>query len=140
MINKLKKLGLKATPQRLAILHLLEGNVHHPTAEEIYKQLKIQYPSLSLATVYNTLDVLARFGELQEVRIRTEKRHFDPNPAPHGHFLCRICDSIFDFDAGMPGVQAPGDVNGYLIEGSTLYLYGICPGCRAGIQREPPEG
>lgn len=139
MINKLKKLGLKATPQRLAIFNLLEGNTSHPSAEEIYKQLKPRYPSLSLATVYNTLDVLARAGELQEIRIKNEKRHFDPNPAPHTHFLCRICDSIFDFDEGAPGIQAPGDVNGYLIEGATLYLYGICPCCRERIRNDPPE-
>ncbi|PHJ36752.1 hypothetical protein P378_20455, partial [Desulforamulus profundi] len=66
MINKLKNLGLKLTPQRLAILNLLEGNAKHPSAEEIYNQLKPQYPSLSLATVYNTLEILAKAGELQE--------------------------------------------------------------------------
>jgi len=129
MINKLKKLGLKLTPQRLAILNFLEGNTKHPSAEEIYNQLKPQYPSLSLATVYNTLEVLARAGELQEVRIKADKRHFDPNPLPHGHFLCRICESVHDLEAGTVEIQTPFNVNGYLVEEFTLYYYGICPEC-----------
>jgi len=129
VINKLKKLGLKLTPQRLAILNLLEGNTKHPSAEEIYNQLKPKYPSLSLATVYNTLEMLIKAGELQEVRIKADKRHFDPNPAPHGHFLCRICESVHDLDASPMEIQTPFNVSGYLVEEFTLHFYGICPGC-----------
>lgn len=131
MINKLKKLGLKLTPQRLAILDFLAGNTKHPTAEEIYNQLKPQFPSLSLATVYNTLEALAKAGELQEVRIQAEKRHFDPNPAPHAHFLCRVCASVHDLEADFPEINVPFNVNGYLVEEFTLYYYGVCPACRA---------
>lgn len=134
IINRLKKLGLKLTPQRLAILNLLEGNTKHPSAEEIYSQLKPQFPSLSLATVYNTLEVLAKAGELQEVRIKADKRHFDPNPAPHGHFLCRICESIYDLDVDHLVVQTPFNIKGHLVEGYTLYFYGICPGCQEGTK------
>lgn len=130
-IQKLRELGLKLTPQRLAILNLLEGNLNHPSAEEIYNQLKPQYPSLSLATVYNTLEILAGAGELQEVRIKSDKRHFDPNSAPHGHFLCRNCESIYDLDSGSFEIKAPFNVNGYQVEECTLYFYGICPKCQA---------
>lgn len=131
MIDKLKKLGLKLTPQRLAILNFLAGNTRHPTAEEIYNHLKPQFPSLSLATVYNTLEVLAKAGELQEVRIEAEKRHFDPNPAPHGHFLCRVCASVHDLEAGLPEISTPFKVNGYLVEEFTRHYYGVCPACLA---------
>jgi Fur family peroxide stress response transcriptional regulator len=130
IINKLKTLGLKLTPQRLAILNLLEGNTKHPSAEDIYNKLKPQFPSLSLATVYNTLEVLTRAGELQEVRIKADKRHFDPNPAPHGHFLCRICESIYDLDAGSMEIKTPFNIKGCLVEEYTLYFYGICSKCR----------
>lgn len=134
--NKLKKLGLKLTPQRLAILNSLEGNTKHPSAEEIYNQLKPQFPSLSLATVYNTLEVLAKAGELQEIRIKADKRNFDPNPSPHGHFLCRVCESIYDLDVRPLEIQTPFNIKGYLVEEYTLYFYGICPECREkdGIQ------
>lgn len=136
LTNKLKKLGLKLTPQRLAILRLFEGNTKHLSAEEIYKQLKPQYPSLSLTTVYNTLEVLAGAGELQEIRITADKRHFDPNPVPHGHFLCRICESIYDLDTAILQAETPFNINGYLVEEYTLYFYGICPKCRGGDGKE----
>ncbi|MDD4169063.1 MAG: transcriptional repressor [Desulfotomaculaceae bacterium] len=131
MINKIKKQGLRLTPQRLAILELLEGNTTHPSAEEIYHQLKLRYPSLSLTTVYNNLEMLTKAGELQEIRIKSEKRRFDPNPVPHGHFLCRICDSLSDLDAGTLEIRAPSKYRDYLVENYTVYYYGICPVCLA---------
>ncbi|MFZ5595621.1 MAG: Fur family transcriptional regulator [Bacillota bacterium] len=130
MINKIKKLGLKATPQRLAILKILENNKSHPSAEDIYRRIKPDFPSLSMATVYNTMEVLARAGELQEVLIKPDKRHFDPNPVPHTHFLCRCCDNIFDLDVDALNIEVPGKVDGYLLESSSVCLYGICPGCQ----------
>ncbi|OPX84217.1 MAG: Peroxide operon regulator [Pelotomaculum sp. PtaB.Bin104] len=133
IVNKIKKQGLRLTPQRLAILELLDGNKTHPSAEEIYHQLKLKYPSLSLTTVYNNLEMLIKAGELQEIRIRAEKRRFDPNPAPHGHFLCRICDSLSDLDSGSMEIQIPSMNNGYLVENFSVYYYGICPNC---LQKE----
>jgi len=130
--NTLKKLGLKLTPQRLAILNLLEGNTKHPSAEDIYNELKPQYPSLSLATVYNTLEVLVKAGEVHEIRIKAGKRCFDPNPIPHGHFLCRICESVFDLDIKPLEIQTPCSIKGYLLEDYMIYFYGICPECQEG--------
>jgi Fur family peroxide stress response transcriptional regulator len=131
MINKLKSMGLKVTPQRLAILELLEGNTSHPTAESIYRELKPQFPSLSLATVYNTLEILASGGELQEVRIAGDRRHFDPNTIPHCHLLCSSCDTIYDLGIWPQELQVPCDIDGNLIKNANLYLYGVCSRCRA---------
>lgn len=129
MIKKLKDLGLKLTPQRLAILKLFEGNKNHPSAEDIYNKLKPDFPSLSLATVYNTLEVLTKAGILQEIKIKIDKRNFDPNPESHGHFLCRICDVIYDLDIGTIKVRTPATINGYLLESLTVNYYGLCPTC-----------
>ncbi|MFZ5689497.1 MAG: hypothetical protein ACOY9Y_15290 [Bacillota bacterium] len=60
---------------------------------------------------------MAKARELQEIRIKTDKRHFDPNPAPHGHFLCRSCQSIYDLDAGSLEIQTPLNIKGYLVMG-----------------------
>ncbi|MCL6477373.1 MAG: transcriptional repressor [Peptococcaceae bacterium] len=140
MIDKLKKLGLKATPQRLAILKLLDGNEHHPSAEEIYKQLKPDYPSLSLATVYNTLEALAKAGELQEIRITADRKHFDPDPSPHTHFLCRNCNSIYDLYVNPGDIKTTCRTKGYLVENYVLNLYGICPGCQEKEKRKEGNG
>lgn len=130
VIDVLQKLGLRATPQRLAILALLEGNTSHPSAEEIYARLKPEFPSLSLATVYNTLEVLARGGALQEIEIDPERRRFDPNPAPHYHFQCLRCRRVFDWPAALaPEVPLPETANGFRVERLSVHLYGLCPDC-----------
>ncbi|MDD4753273.1 MAG: Fur family transcriptional regulator [Desulfitobacteriaceae bacterium] len=130
VMNELKKLGLRLTPQRMAILKILEGNTTHPAAEEIFHQLMPQYPSLSIATVYNTLEILVKAGKLQEIRISSDKRHFDPNPVPHSHFLCRKCDAIFDLDNGSLDIEIPSNMEGHLVEDCAHYYYGICRNCR----------
>ncbi|MFZ2197327.1 MAG: transcriptional repressor, partial [Thermodesulfovibrionales bacterium] len=58
-MNKYRNIGFKLTPQRLAILSYLEGNKEHPSAEEIFRAVSDQYPTMSFATVYNTLAALS---------------------------------------------------------------------------------
>ncbi|SFR07187.1 Fur family transcriptional regulator [Desulfoscipio geothermicus] len=129
MINILKKLGLRATPQRMAILEFLSGNTAHPSVEEIYRKLKPDYPSLSPATVYNTLEALAGAGEIQEITIDPQRRRFDPNPAPHCHFLCKKCRRVYDLDIALDSLTIPERLEDFKIQDLSLYLYGECPHC-----------
>lgn len=133
--EKLNRLGLKATPQRLAILEFLDGNTSHPSAEEIYQRLKPLYPSLSLATVYGTVETLAKAGELQELNIDPVRKRFDPNPQPHGHFLCRGCGRVYDIELDFPRLDLPRELGEFLAESYAVNLYGICPGCRKKRQK-----
>ena len=104
-VEKLTNIGLRATPQRVAIMTFLEGNTSHPSAEQIYEALKADMPSLSLGTVYNTLDELVQREQLQELAISPNRKHVDPNPDPHCHFLCEVCGRIYDY----PGQLHTGD-------------------------------
>lgn len=126
---RLRGLGMKATPQRLAILSLLEGNTAHPSAEEIYHRLKVRYPSLSLATVYGTLESLARAGALLELGIDPRCRRYDPDTHQHAHFLCRACGRVYDVEAGLAGPEV-ADLDGFLVESWSVNFYGICLHCR----------
>lgn len=132
---KYKDLGLKLTPQRLSILAYLEGNKDHPTAEEIFRKVSKKFPTMSLATVYNTLDILKRQGRLTEITIDPEKRHFDPNTEKHHHLICteckRIADIHADFDLDVPDKE----MQGFLITGNHVEFYGICQGCKKKIVR-----
>lgn len=139
MPDILRRLGLRATPQRLAILALLEGNTSHPSAEEIYARLKPEFPSLSLATVYNTLEALAKGGALQEIGIDPERRRFDPNPTPHCHFQCLHCRRVFDWPGAPPETPRPEAAGGFSIQRVTVHLYGLCPDCRPPGERAPGE-
>ena len=70
---------MKLTPQRLAILRFLEKNREHPSAADIYKAVSREFPTMSLATVYNTLKVLKRTGNISELSIDSDKKRFDPD-------------------------------------------------------------
>ncbi len=71
--------GLKVTPQRQCIFRLLHGNHAHPTAEALYAAVSAEMPTISLKTVYSTLNDLAAMGEIQQLDLGTGSSRFDPN-------------------------------------------------------------
>src|SRR3972149_1772332 len=122
----------KLTPQRLAILKYLDGNTSHPTADDIFTNIKKAYPTVSFATVYNTLQALKEKGEILEVTIDYEKRHYDRNIAPHHHIICTECNKISDvFKDYSDSLMLPNEI---LKEFKTIRnhidFYGICKECQ----------
>lgn len=91
----LRDAGLKATPQRLAILRALDGDETHPTAQELYERLHGQFPTLSVATIYNTLSALTRMSRCVPLDLGGPVR-FDPNVTAHDHAVCERCGRIRD--------------------------------------------
>ncbi len=126
-----KSLGIKLTPQRLAILEFLEGNKDHPSAEDIYKALKDRFPSMSFATVYNTLEVLISKGLVKEIGIDSSKRRFDPDVSPHHHFICKKCGKIIDVKCEYD-IYLPKELNECEVEDYQLVFYGYCKDCKQG--------
>ncbi len=103
MLRDLKRAGLKLTPQRIAIVRLFAGDLSHPTAQDLFERLRPTFPSMSFATVYNTLDTLARTGLAGTVRLpgkRGDAARFDPNTDPHHHAVCDACGTVLDIAAG----------------------------------------
>ena len=102
MLRDLKRAGLKLTPQRIAIVRLFAGDTSHPTAQDLFERLRPDFPSMSFATVYNTLDTLARAGLASIVRLpgkRGDAARFDPNMNPHPHAACDGCGAVVDVHA-----------------------------------------
>ncbi len=95
-IKKCRESGMRITPQRIFILRQLLGNRNHPTAEDIYKEVCRVYPNISLATVYNTLNMLIKLGEIREFTNGNGNKRFDPNLHPHDHAVCEVCGRLFD--------------------------------------------
>ena len=116
------------TLQRLAVLEFLENSAAHPTVEEIYTGLRKKYPTLSQATVYTSLQILERAGEIQELSIRKGKVCFDPNPKPHHHFYCEECKKILDIDIDCP-LAGKQWMEGHKVRVIQAYLYGTCSYC-----------
>lgn len=129
-MERYKGMGLKLTPQRIAILQYLQGNERHPSAEEIYTEVSRKFPTMSLATVYNTLEILRRKGELQELTIDPDKKRFDPNTIPHHHLICKRCRRIVDVHADYNLTVPMSERRDFEITGSHIEFYGLCPRCR----------
>ena len=96
LIREFREKGKKVTPQRIAICKYLHNNKSHPTADEIYKALKVDYPSISLNTIYKTLDLLINLGEIKKLPHNPKKNNFDPETVHHHHLVCNKCDKIMD--------------------------------------------
>ncbi len=130
MMEKYRDLQIKLTPQRLAILSYLNGNTSHPSAEDIYKAVQGQFPTMSFATVYNTLEALKNKGTVQELKIDHSKKRYDPDSTVHHHLICNKCKNIIDirkdFDLSLPDDMTEG----YDMLGNSIEFYGVCSKCK----------
>lgn len=95
--NLLTSAGLKVTHQRLVILGTVLDMDNHPSAEKIYNSLKSNHPSLSLATVYKTLETFVTKDLIKRVSTPEGYKRYDPNLANHGHIYCTKTGDIYDF-------------------------------------------
>jgi Fur family peroxide stress response transcriptional regulator len=129
-MEKYKKIGLKLTPQRIAILDYLEGNKEHPSADEIYREVSKRFPTMSFATVYNTLETLQQHGCVLELTIDPDKKRFDPDVKPHNHLICTGCKRIEDIHSRFDLSVKDSQKKGFQITGNHIEFYGLCPKCR----------
>src|SRR4051794_17346434 len=138
LISRCRGRGVKLTPQRLAIFEYLARHPGHPTAEEVYRDVLARYPTLSFATVYNTLELLAEMGEVRKVIVDELRRRYDVNTEPHQHAVCRQCRRIVDvrddeIGGGELLRQALGQVNlrarEFIVEGASVEFTGRCGEC-----------
>ncbi len=125
-----KSLGLKLTPQRLAILEYLENNRSHPSAEDIYNALKPRFPSMSFATVYNTLEILAKKGLVKEINVESTRKRFDAFTHPHHHFFCKNCRKVIDIENLKDNIQVPEEIKDCELTEYHIVFYGLCPECK----------
>lgn len=128
-IKALQEAGAKITTQRIAIMRALEGRMDHPTAEQIFTELKPNFPTLSIATVYSTTRLLANASVARILTIDDKKVYFDPDTSPHSHFMCTKCRKIVDVPMVMDCAEAEAIPQISSISNGELFLYGICSDC-----------
>ncbi len=128
----LREKGLKVTPQRIAVYNMLCHSMEHPNAEMIYKTLEPTNPTMSLATVYKTLDFFKHLGLVQELNVGEPSSRYDAVVQCHPHTVCKVCGRVEDLR-----IEALTEVTKKLvpdldfdIECEQLILYGICGKCR----------
>jgi Fur family peroxide stress response transcriptional regulator len=133
LTRKLRDRGHRLTPQRLAVLEILAVSEGHPTVQQIYDQIKADFPTTSLATVYKTVTLIKDMGEVLELGFSNDSNHYDGNkPFPHPHLICTKCKSIIDPEIPGQGTlpQQVEEATGYEILSHRLDFYGICPQCQ----------
>ncbi len=129
-MQKYRDKGLKLTPQRLAIMEYLDKNKSHPSADDIYTEIRKKYPMMSFATVYNTIETLKKKGYLVELTIDPERRHYDPDTSHHHHLICKICKKIVDIHRDF-SINIPEDQKRtFEVLGNHIEFYGVCPTCK----------
>ncbi|KAB3532902.1 transcriptional repressor [Alkaliphilus pronyensis] len=131
LVKVLKNHKCKITPQRLAVYHVLRNNKDHPNAEAIFKMLEPNYPTISLATVYKSLELFAELGLIQAINLGENSFRYDPNPKVHPHVICSKCNKVEDlpeeyFD-DLKAVVAK--LVNYKVTKQHLTFYGICSDC-----------
>lgn len=131
IIRRYRGKGFKMTPQRIAILEFLEGNIDHPSAEDIFQAIRKTQPTVSFATVYNTVETLRDKGFIMEITIDPERKHYDPNANRHHHIICTECAKIGDvFEDYSETLNLPEDQLGeFTLTGNHINFYGLCIDC-----------
>ena len=131
IIEALRNKGYKATPQRIAICRFALKSKDHPTAQRIYEEVKKIHPTVSLATVYKTLQVLKELGLIQELSLPQGQTRFDCNMRPHVNLVCLRCGNITDLDdsAAHDIVKKVATLTKFVVAGQRLDMYGICQNC-----------
>ena len=131
IVGAFRRGGYRATPQRIAICRYVIQSRDHPTAQRIYREVKIQHPTISLATVYKTLEILRRLGMVQQLPIVDGDTRFDPNMKAHVNLVCMRCGNVRDLDS--PVVQELiGEIARaarFKVTGQSFALYGVCHQC-----------
>ena len=131
--QKLKESGHRLTPQRIAVLKILASSFNHPSVEQVYDQVKVDFPMTSLGTVYKTVTLLKEMGEILELGFGEDSHRYDgARPDPHPHLICIKCNKIIDGDLSLDqkSLRSLEQVSGYKILRPQISLFGLCPDCK----------
>jgi Fur family peroxide stress response transcriptional regulator len=130
-----KERGLRVTPQREAIFRLLAASKAHPTAEQVYQEVRKTFPSISFTTVYKTMQALESAELLQRFNTGANVYRYDANVRLHPHFICLSCgrvDDLGDFPENIvDSLKRAAQIALNHLKFINLHFFGYCPQCDA---------
>ena len=134
--NRCRDKGLKITPQRIEIYKALIESTEHPTADEVYRQVRREMSNISLDTVNRTLHTLTEMGVAYVVEGTGQPRRYDGGQEDHQHFRCIKCGTIIDFHyEAFDNIPVPDHLKGqFTIVRKTVSFEGICDKCTTNKQ------
>jgi Fur family peroxide stress response transcriptional regulator len=132
VVALLKPLGIRLTPQRLAIAEVVVNSADHPTVRDIFDRVQAFFPYVTIATVYSTLATLEQAGVVRELPFQRQSR-YDANLAPHANLVCVGCGNVVDADVGQETVAELEYIissdSDFEVSSQRVDFYGWCSGC-----------
>ncbi len=128
----LKERSLKVTPKRIAIYNYLYSTKTHPTADEVYSEIKKDFPRISLATVYKTLDTFSKNNIILEINTGLGYSRYDADISLHAHLFCDKCGKLVDKHIDMTSEEILSKVenaDNFKVSNVKLLINGTCKDC-----------
>lgn len=129
--------GLSLTVQRRAVLEALLGRTDHPTADQLFDDIKRRVPGVARTTVYRVLETLVSIGAITRASSPGSAARYDPVTARHHHLHCLHCEALIDLDdsvVGRPIVLPRQYARSFEIHDYSIHFHGICAACRRKMQ------
>jgi Fur family transcriptional regulator, peroxide stress response regulator len=128
IVAALEENKIRPSFQRIKVLEYLYNNQHHPNVDQIYKGLQNAVPTLSKATIYNTLNLFVKAGLVKVLTIEDKETRYDIITETHGHFKCEECGTIFNFEI-ISDLVAADQLAGFKVVDRSVYFKGVCSKC-----------
>lgn len=120
------------TIQRQLTLDTVQALMDHPTADEVYENIRLKYPDISKGTVYRNLKDLAETEQIRKISLPNEADKFDHISKPHYHMRCPKCGELVDIN--MEYMKELDEkimqLTGLELEGHEIFFKGICLNCK----------
>ena len=129
--EKCREAGYRVTPQRTEVFRQVMQTDDHPDAESVYLRVHRQFPSVSLDTIYRTLELLEDLGLVSRVSALTDRVRFDTRTEQHHHFICKRCGAVMDFESPeADGLSVREAVRGFgRVDSVRVEVRGVCRPC-----------
>ncbi len=123
--------GMGLTRQREVVLRVIRDSREHLTANEVFSEAKARLPSISFATVYNSLRFLKEAGHIAEIQFGNGASRYDRMMSRHDHAICTKCGALVDIEMEHPIelVELAAAYSRFKPESLEFTLRGICPEC-----------
>ena len=133
LVKQMRAAGHRMTPQRQAVLEILTTSDTHPTVDQIYERVRIDFPMTSRATVYKTISLAKEMGAVMELEFSKGSNRYDgKRPYPHTHVICMKCKQVMDAD-DLDTTALKQEIvrnTGYRIDNQRIDFFGVCPDCQ----------
>jgi Fe2+ or Zn2+ uptake regulation protein len=130
------------TPQRQAILRVIEEAQHHLTPLEVIERARARLPGVTDATIYRTLSFLSAQGLILEAHVGSGQLVYESAAHAHHHLICRACGQSHQIDHTVLQAlyQELERSSGFVIDSFHVTFFGLCPTCQdATVSAAPPK-